>query len=311
MARARNIKPGLLKNEVLGVADPLYTLLFVGLWTLADREGRLEDRPLRVKGEVFPYRDGIDVAAMLAWLEDRGFIQRYAVGNKSVIQILQFAKHQTPHGTEKDSELPDTKGLITVHKRGKNGYATGEFELVDSGLTVKEQKQNTLIPDSGYLIPDSLIPDHSVPNGTGAAEAPPADDLDDDPKLASMTSTERRKTLAWRGAKSLLNTHGMPKDQTGAFLGKLHRDYRVIGDDAFLSVLESAVVYRPDEPEAWIAAAMQRAAGNRKSDAKSFRERDREAGMLRWEQMTGQVHPDRAGNVIDMPANPAQPRISA
>lgn len=51
MARSRNIKPGLFKNEVLGVADPIYTILFQGLWVLADREGRLEDRPMRIKAE--------------------------------------------------------------------------------------------------------------------------------------------------------------------------------------------------------------------------------------------------------------------
>ena len=43
--RARNLKPSIFKNELLAVADPLYTLVFEGLWCLADREGRLEDRP--------------------------------------------------------------------------------------------------------------------------------------------------------------------------------------------------------------------------------------------------------------------------
>lgn len=38
----------------------------------------------------------------------------------------------------------------------------------------------------------------------------------------------------------------------------------------------------------------------------SFAERDRDAGMARWEQMTGRTHPDRSappGVVIDMPPN--------
>ena len=80
MARARNIKPGLFKNEVLGVAAPLYTLLYQGHWLLADREGRLEDRPMRIRAEVFPYREGLDMESMLGWLEAAGFIQRYQVG---------------------------------------------------------------------------------------------------------------------------------------------------------------------------------------------------------------------------------------
>ncbi|KTT15846.1 hypothetical protein NS331_19495 [Pseudacidovorax intermedius] len=41
------------------------------------------------------------------------------------------------------------------------------------------------------------------------------------------------------------------------------------------------------------------------ANAQSFAERDRDAGMARWEQMTGRIHPDRQprGAVIDiMPA---------
>ena len=36
----------------------------------------------------------------------------------------------------------------------------------------------------------------------------------------------------------------------------------------------------------------------------SFAERDREAGMRRWEEMTGRIHPDRSIPVIDI--TPAQ-----
>ena len=49
MARARNIKPGFFKNEFLAEMPCEVRLLFIGLWTLADREGRLEDRPKRIK----------------------------------------------------------------------------------------------------------------------------------------------------------------------------------------------------------------------------------------------------------------------
>ena len=51
MARARNIKPGFFLNEELGVLPPLVRILFAGLWCIADRDGRLEDRPKRIKME--------------------------------------------------------------------------------------------------------------------------------------------------------------------------------------------------------------------------------------------------------------------
>ena len=104
MARARNIKPAIFKNEILGVADPLLTILFQSLWCLADREGRLEDRPLRIKAETFPYRDGLDVNGYLTELQRSGFIQRYSIGGVALIQVVNFKKHQTPHNTEKTSE---------------------------------------------------------------------------------------------------------------------------------------------------------------------------------------------------------------
>ena len=112
MARARNIKPGLFKNEILGVADPLYTILFEGLWVLADRDGRLEDRPLRIKAETFPYREGLDMEAMLDWLATNGFIERYESKGVKVIHILEFAKHQNPHKNEVASELPSKESAI-------------------------------------------------------------------------------------------------------------------------------------------------------------------------------------------------------
>lgn len=140
MARARNIKPGLFRNEILGVADPLYTLLFEGLWLLADREGRLEDRPLRIKGDVFPYRDGIDVNAMLGWLEGSGFIRRYRVSGLALIHILKFTKHQNPHKNEPPSEFPSEPEEIgrTTEEIGSAPADPG-FRIPDSGLLEKPQ----------------------------------------------------------------------------------------------------------------------------------------------------------------------------
>lgn len=105
MSRARNLKPGFFKNEELAELPFEFRILFQGLWCIADREGRLEDRPKRIKAEVFPY-DNVDVAVGLAELERAGFIARYAAGNIPVIQVLAFSKHQNPHCKEADSTIP-------------------------------------------------------------------------------------------------------------------------------------------------------------------------------------------------------------
>lgn len=99
MARARNIKPGFFRNEDLAECSPWARLCFIGLWCLADREGRLEDRPRRIKGELFPL-DTTDVEPLLVQLAERGFIVRYQAGAVRAIQIRNFAKHQSPHHRE-------------------------------------------------------------------------------------------------------------------------------------------------------------------------------------------------------------------
>lgn len=169
MARARNIKPGFFKNEILGTADPFLSLLFEGLWTLADREGRLEDRPLRIRAEIFPYREKLDVNGYLTELVQHGFIDRYKVGKKALIQIVNFKKHQSPHNTEKPSELPEKP----------EGYIAPP---IDNGELTKAKRPDSLIPDS--LNTDSLIPD-SVSDEANASssssqkicDSPPRDSI--------------------------------------------------------------------------------------------------------------------------------------
>ena len=148
MARARNIKPSLFKNELLGVADPLLTILFQSLWTLADREGRLEDRPLRIKAETFPYRENLDINGYLTELQRLGFIVRYSASGSSFIQVVNFKKHQTPHNTEKASEIPE---YVAESVTGISFQETCvNSPLSNDGLTQAKR------PDSFNLIPDSL-----------------------------------------------------------------------------------------------------------------------------------------------------------
>lgn len=103
--RSRNLKPGFFKNEDLAELSFEERLLYAGLWCLADREGRVEDRAKRIKGELFPY-DNLDVEPMLSHLAEHGFIKRYTFDDVHVIWIPKFKLHQNPHKNEKPSELP-------------------------------------------------------------------------------------------------------------------------------------------------------------------------------------------------------------
>lgn len=172
--RARSLKPSLFKNELLGSADPLLTMLFVGLWCEADREGRLEDRPARIRAEVFPYRGNLDIESHLQWLHLNGFIRRYEAKGLKIIQILKFSEHQRPHKNEVESVLPTldqastTKVRRTSNQGRKSAQPITQALRSDSGLL----NPSSLTPDSGLLTPDCLmLPSEAM------SDAKPPDDV--------------------------------------------------------------------------------------------------------------------------------------
>jgi uncharacterized phage protein (TIGR02220 family) len=167
MPRARNIKPGLYKNEDLAECSIWARYIFPGLWMLADREGRLEDRPKRIKGELLPF-DSEDIEPLLRELDAHRFILRYEVDGVRYIQILKFKEHQAPHYSEKKSVIPEPPFQETCcdqEGRIPGNCCHDDVTLPEiSGATPSLRGgRNPLIPDS--LIPDSLIPE--VPTKAG------------------------------------------------------------------------------------------------------------------------------------------------
>jgi len=125
--RIRTIKPDFFKDEQLAELTPFARLLFIGLWLMADRDGRLEDRPKRIEAEILPY-DFQDVDALLKELADHEehFIIRYEVDGKKIIQVRTFLKHQRINGKEADTASLLPKCEAPEKQRGSNGEATGK-----------------------------------------------------------------------------------------------------------------------------------------------------------------------------------------
>lgn len=110
--RSRNIKPGFFKNEYLAECDPKARLLFAGLWCMADREGRLEYRPKRIKAELLPY-DNCKIEDLLNQLGNTGFVTFYSVDGCHYIVIPKFLEHQNPNVKESESTIPAPNGHCT------------------------------------------------------------------------------------------------------------------------------------------------------------------------------------------------------
>ena len=126
MARARLIKPGFFTNAKLAALPPHARLLFAGLWTLADRAGRLKDDPPAIKGALFPYED-VDCNQLLTILSRSGFVSRYRADSVKYLAIVTFLKHQTPHIREPESQIPEAPekhSASTMPASGQNSART-------------------------------------------------------------------------------------------------------------------------------------------------------------------------------------------
>lgn len=128
MARTRNIKPGFFKNEELAELGFPAMLLFAGLWTLADRDGRLEDRPKRIKAEIFPYNK-VDIEDLLAKLDAHQFIKRYEVEGERYIAVPKWLQHQHPNKKESSSTIPAPNGHRASTVRAPHEHQTSRASI--------------------------------------------------------------------------------------------------------------------------------------------------------------------------------------
>lgn len=156
MARIRYIKPEFFKDDDLAQLPFEVRLFYAGLWGLADKAGRLEDRPMRLKAEIFPY-DNVDAEKCLKQLNQqkhgsgKPFINRYEVDGQRYIQILLWDKHQRPHHTEKDSQIP---AALLITKGTEKGAIKGTEKHVEASATLSNGSVTVTKPPNDGKIED-------------------------------------------------------------------------------------------------------------------------------------------------------------
>jgi len=161
MARTRSIKPSFFANDILAECDPMARLLFAGLWTLADRDGRMEYRPKRIKGALFPY-DNCDIEQLVSQLADRGFVRVYQAGAINVLSIPTFGEHQRCHPDERSEGLPPPPD--------ESEYVEFPGRNAKPGNTTLEPGN---FPATCALYPSSCLPSSSNPSTDCPPSEPP------------------------------------------------------------------------------------------------------------------------------------------
>lgn len=158
MARSRTLKPGFFTNEDLAECSMAARIVYAGLWCIADREGRLEDRPKRIKALVLPH-DCLDMNDLLVELESHKFITRYESDGVKCISINKFRAHQTPHPKEAKSELPPPSNVKVVASNGNYtaSNVTPPIFIPTVGRGLKEDPEGPEDPVQGIQKQEAIV----------------------------------------------------------------------------------------------------------------------------------------------------------
>lgn len=167
MARIRTIKPEFFTSADVTSMSPLARLLFIGLWGIADREGRMKWRPADFKLQVLP-GDVCDIQSLCDEIIERGMVVLYGDG---FAYIPSFLDHQSINPRETISKLPPPDAPVTrahasnldVHaQRGREGKGKEgkDTEAKASGAEAPEVDLVKVLFDEGVkLLTDTGTPE--------------------------------------------------------------------------------------------------------------------------------------------------------
>lgn len=172
MARIRTIKPEFWTDEKLSECSLSAHLLFMGLISFADDDGRMEYQPARIRMQIFPcgrVAHG-ELIECIRELSERSVIRLYTVDGKDYLDIPNFRKHQKINRPTQ-SKLPGFSGKLSENSVSAHGGKGKErkgsirdYVPVDesTGSSEKKPKANGLDRNLEQQILDAyheLLPD--------------------------------------------------------------------------------------------------------------------------------------------------------
>jgi hypothetical protein len=147
MARIRTYKPEFLRHELLQELEmknqgkyPMF--VFLGLWSVCDKQGVFPWKPKSLKLDIYPFLE-FDMEETLLILKEAGFIRRFVSKEDGEVygHVINFEKHQRINGNEAkdpakypnpeeasgkqsgstEEALGKQEGSIEDHGKGKEG----------------------------------------------------------------------------------------------------------------------------------------------------------------------------------------------
>jgi uncharacterized phage protein (TIGR02220 family) len=176
-SRIRTVKPELFRHrDLFNLEDRIglpVRLFWVGLFTVADRDGRFRWIPELLKLDILPY-DNLNIEIILNGLWREGFIKKYEIDSKCYGFIPTWDDHQHINHRESPSRLPmpDQQRLIKIdastppgipgnftgtprHTQGEGNRIEGKGREVSSPtctvITVRRSSPNEVAEIIDYL----------------------------------------------------------------------------------------------------------------------------------------------------------------
>jgi hypothetical protein len=142
MARKRQIDPSIwTSDDFMDLEDPWVMLLWIGLISNADDEGRMRASPRHIKAVIFPAIDHTldNIRAWRDKIAAQGLITIYEVEGKEYLHIPNFTKYQymTKRTPSQLPEPPVNNQLITSHQ---------PVISIGNGNGIGNDNDNTLSP---------------------------------------------------------------------------------------------------------------------------------------------------------------------
>ena len=133
MARIRSIRPEFWEDPTIGRLSRDARLLYIGLWNMADDEGRFRWNLRRIVGELFSFDADADVEAWMRELTAARRVVRYSIDGEDLAFIPTFKEYQKPNRPT-GSKLPEPteESLVTTEDSGLQG------SLMEDSLSPQE-----------------------------------------------------------------------------------------------------------------------------------------------------------------------------
>ena len=117
MARIRTIKPEFWRSPDIAELTFFERLLFIGLWNLADDEGRGVYSPAAIAADLFltefslnPHGVITDIERGFMKYSKQGMVAVYEAENREFYQVLRWSEHQRVNRPSKSKIPPLTSG---------------------------------------------------------------------------------------------------------------------------------------------------------------------------------------------------------